>query len=213
MNSILKKQHRLLECFVKEPWKKFTMKDVRELSGIASQGYLFDSLKDFTGQGILKEEKVGRASLFLLDIDSSMAQSVAGFVAESMARRMRKIPFSEIEKFSGLIGTDFFVLIVAGSYANGTQKETSDLDIVAIVDDSAETKKIYSRTRLACELSIPQIHLYVFRKSEFLEMLLDEEPNYGKEIARKNLILFGGSNYYRMMKEAISNGFNDKKLH
>ena len=38
-------------------------------------------------------------------------------------------------------------------------------------------------------------------------MLLTKGANYGKEIANKNLILFGGEGYYNIISEAVKNGF------
>jgi hypothetical protein len=38
-------------------------------------------------------------------------------------------------------------------------------------------------------------------------MLLNKEANYGKEIANKNIILYGGENYFNIISEAIKNGF------
>jgi hypothetical protein len=84
--------------------------------------------------------------------------------------------------------------------------------MVIVVDNSMETKRVYAELKLYCELNIPPIHLYVFKESEFLEMLLNNEANYGKEIALNNLILHGGQIYYKILAEAIKNGFNDKKL-
>ena len=57
-------------------------------------------------------------------------------------------------------------------------------------------------------MSIPKIHLYVFRKSEFLAMLLERKANYGKEVARNNMILTGGQGYFRIIGEAMRNGFS-----
>lgn len=54
---------------------------------------------------------------------------------------------------------------------------------------------------------IPKVHPYVFTRSQFLEMLTSDEANYGKLIFQKHLIIFGASNYYKVIKEAIKNGF------
>jgi len=69
-------------------------------------------------------------------------------------------------------------------------------------------EKIYSELRHDCEMNIPTIHLYAFKKSEFIGMLTSQEANYGKEIAKNNLILSGGKEYFRMIDEASKNGFN-----
>ena len=45
---------------------------------------------------------------------------------------------------------------------------------------------------------------------EFVEMLLNNEANYGKEIVKNNLILCGGQIFMQIIKEVIDNGFDDK---
>ena len=92
-------------------------------------------------------------------------------------------------------------------FFNNTQKKGSDIDVVIICDDSFEPKRIYAELKQDCELNIPPIHLYVFKKVEFINMLLNKEANYGKEISNKNLILFGAEEYYNLISGAIKNGF------
>ncbi|MEM3127287.1 MAG: hypothetical protein QW331_04450 [Candidatus Woesearchaeota archaeon] len=55
---------------------------------------------------------------------------------------------------------------------------------------------------------IPALHSYVFTEEEFLEMLINKEENYGKEIFRKHLILTGTQNFYKIVKEAKLHGFS-----
>jgi hypothetical protein len=102
----------------------------------------------------------------------------------------------------------FYTLLVTGSYARGAQKKDSDLDMVLICEDSSDPKSVQAELRHQCEMNIPQIHLYVFRKSELVSMLLDKKANYGKEACKNNLVLVGGQEYFRMLGEEISHGFN-----
>ena len=95
-------------------------------------------------------------------------------------------------------------------YARKKQTKKSDIDIVILVEN--EPEKVYAELTHLCEMSIPQIHLYVFKTKDFLDMLLDNNANYGKEIVKNNLILHGGEAYFRIINEAISNGFNSKDL-
>ena len=135
-----------------------------------------------------------------------------GIAAEHAAWNKKHIPFDDLEKISLLIPTGFYTWIITGSYAKNKQKKESDIDIVILVDDEADTKKVYAAMKFKCEMNIPPIHLYVFKKEEFLEMLLNKEANYGKAIAANNLILYGASEYFGIMSEAIKNGFNDKSI-
>ncbi len=210
---MLKKEYEVLLQFVKEPWKKFTFKEVKTRTGKKSESYVYNSLKSFVKAGILKEEKAGNVVLYYPDIKSLKTQSYAGFISEYVAWSRKHIPYNDLQKIAWKMPTEFYIFIVTGSYAKNKQKETSDIDVAIIVGDSEEPKKVYAELKLACELNIPQIHLYVFKKSEFLQMLLNDEANYGKEIAKNNLILYGGEEYYRVMHEAVENGFDGKKLY
>lgn len=201
---MINKEHKILEPFVKTPWKKFTFGEIKLFSKKKSGSYVYSILKKFVKNNILTEEKIGNSILYALNLNETKAQSYAGFLAEYLTHR---ISYKNIEKISKKIPTSFYILIITGSYAKNTQTKHSDIDIV-IISDEIETKKIYAELKLECELSIPKIHLYVFKKSEFLEMLKNKEANYGKEIAKNNLIFSGGENYYRIINEAMQNGFN-----
>ena len=209
---MLKKEYELLIPFIRGPWKNRTFKDIKKLCKKTSESYVYNALKRYVKEEILSEEKAGNVILYSLNISNPKAQVYAGFIAEHIAWKTKHLPFDLIKKVIEKIPTTYFTFIITGSYARNKQKETSDVDIVIIVDDKAETKHIQAQIHYTCELSIPHGHLYVFKKSEFLEMLLNNEANYGKEISINNLILYGGAEYYNIMCEAIKNGFNDKKL-
>jgi len=204
---MLKKGHQILEEFVKKPWKKFTFKEVKKLSEKKSESYVYDSLKKFVKINVLREERAGNVVLYSLNLSSHKALAYAGFVLEYLSWNKKQIPYRDLEKIASKILTSFFIFIITGSYANNTQKKDSDLDVVIICENTFEPKKIYAELKQDCELNIPLIHLYVFKESEFLNMLLNKNTNYGKEIANKNLILFGGEIYYNIIAEAVKNGF------
>ncbi len=209
---MLKKEYEVLLQFIKEPWRKLTFKDVKRLSGKKSESYVYNVLKRYVKQGILQEERAGNIVLYSLNLKSLKTQAYAGIISEYASWNKKHIPYRNLEKLASKMPTTFYTFIVTGSYAKGTQKEDSDIDVVIIIDDAAKPKRVYAELRMECELSIPQVHLYVFKESEFLAMLLNKEANYGKEIAKNSLFFFGAEYYYRIMGEAIGNGFGDKSL-
>jgi len=79
---MLKKEHQILEEFVKKPWKKFTFKEVKKLSGKKSESYVYASLKKFVKLSILKEERAGNVVLYSLNLSSHKTLAYAGFVSE-----------------------------------------------------------------------------------------------------------------------------------
>ncbi|MCX6710967.1 MAG: nucleotidyltransferase domain-containing protein [Candidatus Woesearchaeota archaeon] len=204
---MLKKEYEILLQLAKEPWKKFTFQQIKKLSRKKSESYVYDSLKRFAKNGILKEEKAGNIILYCLNLKNPKALSYAGFVSEYAAWNQSHIPYKELQNIIDKMPASFYILIITGSYAKKTQRRDSDIDVVIIAEDSIKPGKIYAELSHYCELSIPKIHLYAFKKSEFLAMLLSKEANYGKEIAKNNLVLFGAEFYYRIICEAVENAF------
>jgi len=205
---MLKKEHEILKAFIEKPWQKFTFKEIKTLAKKKSDSYVYNSMKRFVKEKILSRERAGNVVLYYLNLACAKSQVYAGMAAEHIAWNKRHIPYADLNGMLSKIPANFFTLIVTGSYASNKQSAESDIDVVIICDSSANAQKIYAELRYSCEINIPPIHLYVFKESEFIEMLLDKKANYGKEIAKNNLILYGSEVYFKIIAEAIKNGFN-----
>lgn len=191
--------------FVNNPTITYLFNDVKEHIGSKSESYTYNSLSSFVNEGILAKEKKGGVGIYKI-ADTPKAISFLSMAAEYKAWKRKDIPVDSIVDLVKKMNINFFALMVTGSYANGSQTSKSDLDVVLIVPDDA--KKISSRLRHFCEMNIPAIHLYVFTDDEFKQMLLDEKHNYGKEIVKNNLIFYGAEIYYKIIFEAMKNGFS-----
>ncbi|MFH1132900.1 MAG: nucleotidyltransferase domain-containing protein [Nanoarchaeota archaeon] len=202
---MLKKEADILSPFAEKPWAKATFKEVMNSTKKTSESYVFGSLKRLVKEGILKEERVGKAILYSLNLEHGPARAYAGMVKEHIAWHAKQLPLEDLNELAGKIQTSLFVFLVTGSYARNTQREDSDIDIVVIAED---TKRVYAQLRFPSEMHIPPFHPYAFTPKEFLLMLADDKENYGKEFARNNLIIYGADAYYRMLWEAIRHGFN-----
>lgn len=201
---MLKKTHRILSIFAQQPWRRFTFKEVKKLSGNTSESYVYNTLKDFVKQGILNQEHAGNVLLYSVS-NTQKAIAYLSAAEHHRAWNTKHIPHKDMEALMSEMPTKTYTFIITGSYANNTQKKTSDIDVVIIAN---EPKKIYAELSHLCELNIPPVHLYVFTEQEFSQMLLDRKANYGKEIAGNNLILRGAETYFEILLEAIQNGFN-----
>ena len=209
---MLNKESDILYLFAKEPWKVYTFSEIKKLTKKKSKSYIDRVIKKFVDNEILKHESIGKLPVYSLNTTSAKARVFAGFVLEHQGWDKKHIHYRDIQKIMRMIPYRGYVFIITGSYASDKQTETSDIDVVILIENSSEPKRVYAELSQRCELNIPLIHLYVFKYSEFVEMLCNKEANYGKEIAKNRLILVGGEIYIRLMEEAIENGFNDKRL-
>jgi len=190
--------------FVRNPTITYLFGEIKEYTGSRSESYTYNSLKSFVKEGILVKEKRGGIAIYKIS-NSPKAISFLSMAAEFKAWNRKNIPIDSIFETIKKANINFLSLLVAGSYVKGKQSEKSDLDIVLIVP--GDVKKITARLEQFCELNIPPIHLYVFTDAEFKQMLLDEKHNYGKEIVKDNLLFYGAEIYYKIMFEAMKNGF------
>lgn len=206
---MINEERKIAMAFLAKPWKKLTYKEIRQLSGKKSKGYIYRALSHLLYEGIITTESVGKSILYIPNLASLKARAYFGMVEEYASWQEKQIQKKIVENIAARIKkvSPFFVLIVTGSYAKHTQKSQSDLDVAIVCDNGTSPKKIMAEINLESKTSIPKVHPFIFTRDEFLEMLLNDELNYGKETASNNLIFSGAESYYSMLNEAIQNGF------
>lgn len=210
---MLRKESELLYQFAVKPWQSYTESELKALYGTKSKSYVELFIKKYVKEGVLKAEQIGKISTYCLNLSSAKARVYAGTVLEFTAWRKKHIPYKDMQALIEKIPYPSHITLITGSYAKGTQREKSDIDVVIIIEDSCDPKKVKAELKLQSELNIPPVHLYVFKASEFIEMLRNRELNYGKEIVKNNLILTQGQTYIKLLDEAIKDGFNGKALY
>jgi predicted nucleotidyltransferase len=201
---MLKKSYKILDVFANNPTVSYLFSDIKKNIGSKSESYTYNSLNYFVNENILIKDIKGGVANYKI-ANSSKAISFLSMVSEYKAWNHKSIPINSIMEIIKKSKINFLTLLITGSYVNGKQTLKSDLDLVMIVPN--DVKKVTARLKQFCELSIPEIHLYIFTDDEFKLMLLDEKYNYGKEIVKNNLIFYGASVYYKIIFEAMKNGF------
>lgn len=204
-NRLFKQELLILIPFIKEPWKEFTLTEIKGITKNKSHHYVFEALKKFAQLSIITEKKKGNTNLYSVNPEISNTHYLT--ILEYLLKEKRTdIPYKNIRQITAKLKNSFYTLIISGSYVDGKQKPTSDLDIAFIIPDS-ENKKPYQIALKEGELMIPEVHGYIFTRGEFYQMLVNNEFNYGKELARKHILYYGAEQYYQILFEAMKNGF------
>ncbi|HIH32322.1 TPA: hypothetical protein HA235_06475 [Candidatus Woesearchaeota archaeon] len=206
---MINNKNRILKYFAEEPWKRYTFTELMQISRIKSKSYVDSTIEEFIMDNIIKKELIGRLPVYSLNISSTKAKIYAGFILEYLAWNKKNLPYTALEKLLRKLPVKDYVFIITGSYSENKQKDNSDIDVAILIDDSSDPKKVYAELSFMCEMNIPPIHLYVFKNNQFIEMLLNNQANYGKEIVNKKLVLAGGQIYLRIISEAMQHGFTN----
>lgn len=203
---LTKEELKIIDLFRKNLFKDYTIKEITKKTGKKSYSWVFQAIKKLNLLKIVQMKKKGHSNLCSINITNNLSLSYLALL-ELFQANSKKLPEKNIAQLIDSIPLAYFTFLITGSYAEGKVTKKSDLDIVLLVEDGVETKKILNILKNKGELMVPEVHPYVFTKSEFLAMLLAEEENYGKMVFRNRLIIFGAENYYSILKTAIKNGF------
>ncbi len=198
--QIKKSNLKIIDLFRKS---LFLAKTIREISFLTKKDYpiTHNAIKELQKKNIIKIKRIGKSKVCELDL-SPETVSTLSFLDEQEALS-KKIP--NMDKF--LEFKEFLddIILVTGSYAKNKQTSKSDIDLVIITKDDAFKKQKLIENLTA--LLSPKIHPITISQKDFINMLKDKEPNFGKEIFNSRLLFRNASRYYELIKEAIENGF------
>jgi predicted nucleotidyltransferase len=199
------KQIKIFEAFLRKPYKEITYKEIKDYSKEKSNSIIQKALVKFLSESLVKKREVGNIILYSLNLENSTVFSYFDILIKEKMSNLVKSSLKIIRE--ELINTEFISIIIFGSYAEGKQKEKSDLDI-AIFVNSIEDKKNCELAMKSAELkSILPLDIHVITKDEMLQMLKDKHENLGKQIAYKHLTVHNPMIFYSILQEGINNGF------
>ena len=196
---LTKKQIEILKVFKENPYKSLSFSGLKRELRESSTSKLQKTIKDFKKENLINITNVGRTTLISLNFNNNkLFDYFSIFNSE-----FQNIPLDVLYNLQeGILKqTEFFSLIVFGSYAKGKEKKNSDLDIAVIVESEDVKKKIIPIINSVKRKSVNEVHDMVFTRDEFLEMLGQDEENVGKEIARNNFVFYGLINFYKLISK------------
>jgi len=133
--------------------------------------------------GLIKVQAVGKAKAITLNRDSPVIKSYLAISSEEEKREfLKRQPI--ISKIASELKTEDTVVLF-GSYAKGTERESSDIDLL-IINKKGNRSISFSKHELIFKKKINPI--FVTRK-EFIAMLRSSEENLGKQALKAHIIL------------------------
>ncbi len=198
---LTKQQLAILGVFKKDIFASLTFKQIKEESKQKSNNIVQIALKNFKEQNLVKPEVIGNVTTYVLNCDNNATLSYLNLIndQETQKRKFQKEILSEVQKKISK-QTNFFILIVFGSYAKNKATEKSDLDIAVIVESEQTKKEIAPLLETVKRREIKPIDYHVFTRDEFLEMLKAESENVGKQIYKNNIVYYGFIEYCNLIR-------------
>jgi len=148
------------------------------------------AIKDLGVEGVIKIKKIGKSLICSL---SNKYTPIINYVEV-----LRKESILKKRMFKTLIGDlelikKPFICLLFGSHVNGKVTSNSDVDLLIITEDKKEIDRVISRFPLP-------IHTTFVNYQEFISMANSREFSVVSEALKRNIILVGIEEFYRVMK-------------
>ncbi|MEK6874520.1 MAG: nucleotidyltransferase domain-containing protein, partial [Nanoarchaeota archaeon] len=201
MDMLTKEQLNILSVFKKDIFTSLTFKQIKQGSRQKSNNIVQIALKEFQKQDIVKTKEIGDVTTYSLNLNNNLTLSYLNLVNESEISKS-KIPKNILDNIQNRIfkNTEFFILIVFGSYAKNKTTKKSDLDIAVIVESEHTKKEITPFLETIKRREVIHIDYHIFTRVEFLEMLRTDFENLGKQIFKSSITYYGYIPYCNLIK-------------
>jgi len=100
-----------------------------------------------------------------------------------------------IDYYDRNMKSNFYIMLLFGSYAKKTATKHSDIDLLFIVPDESKIEK--NIEQIAAMLPL-DIHLNIFEEKDFVAMKDSKKITVGSEAMKNNVILHGIEAYYSL---------------
>ena len=199
---LTKEQLKILSVFNTNIFASLTFKQIKQQSKQKSNNIVQIALKKFQKEDIVKTQKIGDVTTYHLNLNN-LTLSYLNLVNEAKINK-RKIPKNILDDIKNRIfkHTEFFILIIFGSYAKNVATKKSDLDIAIIVESEQTKNDIIPYLETMKRREITPIDYHTFTRSEFLEMLKADFENVGKQIFKSNIVYYGYIFYCNLIRGA-----------
>ncbi len=199
------KQIKIFEAFLRKPYQELTYKGIKDYSKEKSNSIIQKALVKFLAEELVNKREVGNIILYAVNLNNSIVFSYFDILIKEKVSNLVKSSLNIIRE--ELSSIEFISIVIFGSYAEGKQKEKSDLDIAIFVNSLADKQDCELAMKSVELKSILQIDAHIITKDEMLQMLKDKHENLGKQIAYKHLAIQNPTIFYSILREGINNGF------
>jgi len=170
---------------------------IREVSKEIKSDYkiVHTAVLRLVNKGILNQRRIGKAIQVSLSNNFTKEIFQAEFErrTEILKNKNLSVMFETIKKEVDSVN---FILLLFGSYSKKTENKKSDIDLIFILPNLENEKRI---EQIISILPL-KIHSLIFTERQFKEMKDSRELNVVKEAIKNNIILYGIEQYYELIK-------------
>jgi len=146
-------------------------------------------------ENILRSKTEGRNKIYRLNLSNPALMHILSMVEEEKAVRFREESGLGRDFIDEILKSGSPLVIIFGSYANGTQKKNSDVDILVLSPFDADLSNVQKFYKIKASVK-------EYTEEEFREALKSGDFLI-KEVLRKHIVLVGSDIFVKMILEVF----------
>lgn len=190
----MKNKTRILFHLIENRTKDFSILGISKTLKI-NYRIAFEEIKRLEKQKLVAIKKAGSSNM--CTFSNRFNHEVLEVEEERREAVLKNLDLRIVYNDLAEIKTPFFIMLLFGSYAKGTQHKHSDIDLCIISDD----EKAISNAESVIRRFPYDIHLLDFTYAQFMQMLDTQQDNVGKEMLKHNIIWYGIEDFYRLINK------------
>jgi len=191
-------QEQILKLLLSKPEESLSIRQIARLLG-KSYALTYNNTQKLIKQGIVRVEDVPPAQIVRVSEQAPM-ELLVDIERKRAEQLLEKYPWITLYRKDVLSATEqtFFIMLVFGSYAKGTETIRSDLDLLFIVPTKDDIplleKAVQQYTKVKKGIVVVDVQ-------GFFEMIKSAKTlNVGNEARKHHILLYGAETYYELVK-------------
>lgn len=184
---------------------EYSINEIARKLGRKGYSFIHGKVMSMVKAGVLKKRVVGTSALCSLNLSEYGAMlllcQIEAWKAKELYSKGKALKgvLDKLVEESKQLNTVHFVTVF-GSYAKGTAKKKSDVDLLVVVEDRKKETVSRVANTLSMALSV-ELNAVVMDKKLFQNMLTSRDINVGKEALRHHIIIYGCEKFFEYVRE------------
>lgn len=204
MVSFIDTENKLIGSLLQSPLESNSIHQIAQETGL-SYVTVHTIVPKLFRENIIKVEKKGKAHLVSINLEYCPIEKIASALLYQRIIFLKKHPSFVLflRDLEEALANMFYCLLLFGSYAKGSEKGNSDIDLLFIVANGSTIEEYKRKISSILKLyPTPRKEYTIVSTKTFLEML-DQKYTQGREVLTHSLVLFGAEYYYSMVKSYV----------
>ncbi len=172
---------------------------IREVAKAVDQDYkiVFTTVQHLKAEQLVVVKRVSNINSCSAQLSKENAAMFAYVSERQASKALPKKIANALHEVVQCIANPFYTLLVFGSYAKGTAKHSSDVDVLVIIHDKDQDVEFRSAIKKSATLNNLPLNPVILTLQEFQAGL--KESSVSKEAYGKHLVIYGGEMFYNLI--------------